>query len=112
MVSRGRRLGLFFTSAVIATGTEQDGEGARQELGGPDEEWGRWISAGQEGLGVEPVLCAGGVHGVRPAVRGQGKERKETYFPRLFMAWESVVNHKVRSSGEIELVVNGGSTST
>lgn len=70
-----RRLSLFYTSTFTATGTEQDGEGAHQEFGGPDEEWGSWVSAGQTRLGVEPVLCTGGVHGVRTTVRGEGKKR-------------------------------------
>lgn len=68
-----RRLGLFYTSTFTATGMEQDGEGACQELGGPDEECGNWFSARQKGLGVEPVLRTGGVHGVRATVRGEGK---------------------------------------
>lgn len=72
--SRRRRLRLLLASAFAASGTEQEGEGARQERRGPDEEWGEQISTGQKGLGVEPVLCAGGIHGVRPAVRGQGKD--------------------------------------
>lgn len=79
-----RGFGLLFTSTFTTTGTEQDGKGARQELGGPNEEWGSWISAGQKGLGVEPVLCTGGVHGVRSAVRGQGK-KKIFFFLLLFM---------------------------
>lgn len=103
-----RRLSLLFTSTLTATGTEQDGEGARQELGGPYEEWGSRISAGQKGLGVEPVLCTGGVYGVRPAVRGQGKE---LYFSVIYGVQE-VINHIVRSLEEIELVVNGGSNRT
>lgn len=86
-----RRLSLFFTSTFTTTGTEQDREGARQELGGPDEEWGGWISTGQKGLGVEPVLCTGGVHGVRPAVCGQGKK---PYFPSFLWCWRS---HKSQS---------------
>ncbi len=98
----------MFRSTFAAAGTEQDGEGARQEFGGPDEEWGGWISAGQEGLGVEPVLCAGGVHGVRPAVRGQGKK---PYFSSFYGAGEDI-NHIVRSLGEIELLVNGESNGT
>lgn len=57
---------------------------------------------------MEPVLCAGGVHGVRPAVRGQGKS---LIFPVICGAVE-VINHIVRSLGEIELVVNGGSDRT
>lgn len=43
--SRRPRLSLFFASTFIAAGTEQDGAGARQEFGGPGEEWGTWISA-------------------------------------------------------------------
>lgn len=54
---------------------------------------------------MEPVLCIGGVHGVRPAVRGQGKK---PYFSSFYGVGE-VINHIVRSLGEIELVVNGGS---
>lgn len=34
-----RRLRLLLASAFAASGTEQEGEGARQELRGPDEEW-------------------------------------------------------------------------
>lgn len=72
---------------------EQDGEGARQEFGGPDEEWGSRVSAGQTGLGVEPVLCTGGVHGVRAAVRGEGKK---LIFPVIYVVRE-VINYTVRS---------------
>lgn len=87
----------MFTSAFTAAGTEQDGEGARQELGGPDEEWGGWISTCQEGLGVEPVLRAGGVHGVRPAVRGQGT--KPHFFYPVFYGEGEVINHIVKELG-------------
>lgn len=83
-----RRLSLFYTSTFTATGMEQDREGARQELGGPDEEWGSWVSASQKGMGVEPVLRTGGVHGVRSAVRGEGKK---LIFPVIY----SVKNHKL-----------------
>lgn len=108
--SRRRGLGLFFTSTFTTAGTEQDGQGARQELGGPNEEWGGWISTGQKGLGLEPVLCTGGVHGVWPAVRGQGK--KSLIFSSFFYGVGEVINHTVRSLGEIELVVNGRSNGT
>lgn len=89
--SRRRRLSLFFASAFTATGTEQDREGTRQELGGPNEEWGSWISTGQKGLGVEPVLCTGGVHGVRSTVRGQGKR------PHFFSFLWCARSHKSHS---------------
>lgn len=111
MDSCRRGFGLLFTSTFTTIGTEQDGKGAHQELGGPNEEWGSWISAGQKGLGVEPVLCTGGVHGVRSAVRGQGKKLL-FFFPTVIYGAAEVINHIVRSLGEIELGVNGGSDRT
>lgn len=97
---------LFFTSSFIPTGTKQDREGALQELGGLDEEeWSGWISAGQERMGVEPVFCAGGIYGVRPTVRGEGKK---LCYSVIYCVAE-VINYTLRNLGGIELVVNGSS---
>lgn len=52
---------------------------------------------------MEPVLCAGGVHGVGPSVRGQGKES-------LFICFNvcgGVINQN-KELGKTALVVNGG----
>lgn len=65
-------------------------------------------------LGVEPVLRAGGVHGVRAAVCGQGKEKLtqkllvSLHFCFGKWCWRS---HKSRGKKlpEIGLVVNGES---
>lgn len=96
MDRRGPRLSVFPASTAGAAGTEQGGARARAQLGRPGEEWAVWIPAGQEGLGLEPVLRAGGVHGLRAAVCGQGKNERR---------------HKSHSKKlpEIELVVNGES---
>lgn len=89
-----RRLSLLLTPPFVvaaAAGAKQDGRaGARQGFGGPDEKWTGRIAAGQERLGVEPVLCAGGVHGLRTAVCGEGKENKGSFlllFMERLMSW-------------------------
>lgn len=43
---------------------EQDGEGAAQEPDGTQETWHDGSSQSQERMGVEPVLCSRGIHGI------------------------------------------------
>lgn len=69
LVSLGQKL--CFSYAVFSS--KQVGKRAPQKSEGPEEAWHAWALSSQTGLGLEPVLCPGGIHGDGSTIHREGK---------------------------------------